>query len=324
MTTAEMTCVAALNSALDIAMAADEKIVLLGEDIAEPTGGVFKVTKGLSDKYGTRRVRSTPIAEQGIIGTAIGLALGGYRAVAEIMFFDFVTVCMDQIVNHATKFRYMTGGATPTPITIRTVVGSARFGAQHAQSLEAWFMHTPGINVVMPSSPTDAKGLMLTCLQSQDPCLFIEHIALAYGTKEHVPIGHYRIPLGEANILRPGRDVTLISYGPQVPVTREAAEVLVAKGVEAEVIDLRTLVPLDFETVLNSVERTRRAVVVHEATRFCGPGAEISSRIHEELFNELLAPVQRVGSDFTPVPFSAALSGYPNVDKIVAAVEGLL
>lgn len=322
--TAEMTCAVAMNSALDLAMAANDKIVLLGEDIAEPTGGVFKVSKGLSTKYGERRVRSTPIAEQAIVGTAIGLALGGYRAVAEIMFFDFIAVCMDQVVNHAAKFRYMTGGATPTPITIRTVVGSSRFGAQHAQSLEAWFMHTPGINVVMPSSPADAKGLLAACLQSEDPCLYIEHIALAYGVKEQVPLGQYTIPLGRANTLRPGRDVTLISYGPQVSTTLKAADALSAKGIEAEVIDLRTLVPLDFDTVLNSVERTRRAVVVHEATQFCGPGAEISSRIHEELFNELLGPVQRVGSDYTPVPFSAALSGYPTVDKVVAAVEGLL
>ncbi|MFE5700716.1 alpha-ketoacid dehydrogenase subunit beta [Rhodococcus koreensis] len=322
--TAVMTSAAAMNSALDVAMAADDKIILLGEDIAEPTGGVFKVSKGLSTKYGVERVRSTPIAEQAIVGTAIGLALGGYRAVAEIMFFDFIAVCMDQVVNHAAKFRYMTGGATPTPITVRTVVGSSRFGAQHAQSLEAWFMHTPGINVVMPSSPADAKGLLAACLESEDPCLYIEHISLAYSKKEEVPTGHYSIPLGQANVLRPGRDVTLVTYGPQVPVVEQAAEELAAKGIEAEVIDLRTLVPLDFDTVLSSVERTRRAVIVHEATQFCGPGAEISSRIHEELFNELIAPVQRVGSDYSPVAFSSALSGYPTVTKIVHSVEELM
>jgi len=318
--TAEMKSAGAMTSALECAMDADEKVVVLGEDVADPIGGVFKVTKGLSTKFGTDRVRATPISEQAIVGTAIGLSMVGYRPVAEIMFFDFITVAMDQIVNHASKLRYMSGGATPAPITIRTTVGGSRFGAQHAQSLEAWFMHTPGIKVVMPSSPRDAKGLLESCIFDDDPCLFIEHMGLAFSTSEQVPVGDFRLPLGRANVLRTGADVTLITYGSMVGLTLTAAEQLSAQGIQAEVIDLRSLVPLDVPTVLESVTRTRRAVVVHEATQFCGPGAEISSQIHEELFGELLAPVLRVGSDYTPVPFSTALSNYPTVEKIVAAV----
>jgi len=321
--TALMTAVAAMNSALDLEMAANDKIILLGEDIADPIGGVFKVTKGLSTKYGTHRVRATPIVEQTIVGTAIGLALAGYRPVAEIMFFDFVAMCMDQLVNHAAKFRYMSGGRTPAPITVRTVVGSSRFGAQHAQSLEAWFMHTPGIKVVMPSSPADAKGLLTACLRDDDPCLFIEHINLAYREKEPVPVGEHVVPLGKARVLRQGDDVTIIPYGAQVPVVLDAAERLAGEGIGAEVIDLRTLVPLDLDTVFTSVERTRRAVVVHEATRFCGPGAEIAAQITEQLFGELLAPVQRLGGAYAPIPFSPHLSGFPTAEDVVTTVRAL-
>ncbi|HEY0448718.1 alpha-ketoacid dehydrogenase subunit beta [Actinophytocola sp.] len=315
-----MTAVAAMNSALDLEMAADEKVVLLGEDIADPAGGVFKVSKGLSTKYGKHRVRATPIIEQTIVGTAVGLALGGYRPVAEIMFFDFVAMAMDQLVNHAAKFRYMSGGHTPAPITVRTVVGSSRFGAQHAQSLEAWFMHTPGIKVVMPSSPADAKGLLTSCVRDDDPCLFIEHINLAFSRKEEVPVGEYTVPLGKANVLRTGDDATVITYGPQVPVVLAAAERLSADGIEAEVIDLRSLVPLDLETVLGSVARTRRAVVVHEATRFAGPGAEIAAQITEHLFDDLAAPVRRVGGAYVPIPFAQSLNSLPTADDVVAAV----
>jgi acetoin:2,6-dichlorophenolindophenol oxidoreductase subunit beta len=323
METAQMTLAVAINSALHLAMEADDKVVLLGEDVAEPIGGVFKTAKGLSTKFGTRRVRSTPIAEGAIAGAAVGLALAGYHPVAEIMFFDFTTLTLDQVLNHAAKLRYMSGGATPAPITVTTVVGSSHYGAQHAQSLEAWYMHTPGINVVMPSTPTDAKGLMMSCLASPDPSLFILHSGLLYSRKDQVPVGAYTIPLGTANTIRPGRDVTIVTYGPQVTVAEQAAATLAEQGVEAEIIDLRTLVPLDFPTVLESVERTRRAVVVHEATQFCGPGAEISSRIHEELFNDLLAPVGRVGATFTPVPFSKSLNSHPTPEKIVRKVQQL-
>jgi pyruvate dehydrogenase E1 component beta subunit/2-oxoisovalerate dehydrogenase E1 component len=322
--TAQMTSAVAMNSALDCAMAADDKVILLGEDISDPSGGVFKVTKGLSTKYGTSRVRATPIAEQAIVGASIGLAMAGYRPVAEIMFFDFITVAMDQLVNHATKLRYMSGGATPAPITVRTTVGGSRFGAQHAQSLEAWFMHTPGIKVVMPASPTDAKGLLASCVFDDDPCLFIEHLALAYSSKEDVPVGDFRTPLGIANVLTTGDDVTLITYGPMVAPVLEAQQALLNKGITSEVIDLRTLMPLDLPTVLESVARTRRAVIIHEATQVCGPGAEIGSQIHEQLFGDLLAPVLRLGAEYTPVPFSPALSGFPTVEHVVRAATSLV
>lgn len=318
-----MTSAVAMNSALDDVMSRDDKIVLLGEDIADPIGGVFKVTKGLSTKYGTERVRPTPISEQAIVGAAIGLAMAGYRPVAEIMFFDFITVAMDQLVNHATKLRYMSGGATPAPITVRTSVGGSRFGAQHAQSLEAWFMHTPGIKVVMPATPADAKGLLTACVQDEDPCLFIEHLNLAYSVKEEVPTGHHAVPLGRARTLTTGGDVTIITYGPMVRLCQEAASTLGDNGIGVEVIDLRTLVPLDFETVLASVERTRRAIVVHEATTFAGPGAEIGCRLHQELFADLLAPVVRLGAAYTPIPFSPGLSNYPAVTDIVRAAQEL-
>ncbi len=320
----EMTAAVAMQSALDCALAADEKVILLGEDIADPIGGVFKVTKGLSSKYGTHRVRATPISEQAIVGTAIGLSLAGYRPVAEIMFFDFITVAMDQIVNHATKLRYMSGGATPAPITVRTTVGGSRFGAQHAQSLEAWFMHTPGIKVVMPSNPVDAKGLLTSCIFDDDPCLFIEHLNLAYSSKAAVPVDDLRIPLGTANVLRQGTDITLITYGPMVGLVSATAETLAADGISAEVIDLRTLMPLDLDTVFASVAKTRRAVVVHEATQFMGPGAEIGMQLHEHLFGDLLGPVLRVGAKFTPVPFSQALSNAPSTDRVLAAVHSLI
>lgn len=321
MATKPMTQASAINAALYERMAADDKMVILGEDVAEPIGGVFKTHKGLSTEFGTHRVRSTPIAEGAIAGTAVGLALGGYRPLIEIMFFDFMTLTLDQVLNHAAKFRYMTGGATPTPMTVTTVVGSSTYGAQHAQSLEAWFMHTPGINVVMPSTPADAKGLLTTCLQSPDPNLFIQHLGLLYSTRDEVPEGHYEIPFGVANTLRAGRDLTIITYGSQVPVALEAADQLAQENIEAEVIDLRTLVPLDFDTVLASVERTRRAVVVHEATQFAGPGAEIAARIQEDLFGELLAPVLRVGGDFTPVPFSAGLNSFPTVERLKTKIH---
>jgi pyruvate dehydrogenase E1 component beta subunit/2-oxoisovalerate dehydrogenase E1 component len=322
--TAQMTAAMAMNSALACAMEADGRVIVLGEDVADPIGGVFKITKGLSTRFGTRRVRATPIAEQAIVGTSIGLAMAGYRPVAEIMFFDFVTIASDQLVNHAAKLRYMSGGISSVPITVRTTVGGARFGAQHAQSLEAWFMHTPGLKVVMPATPLDAKGLLASCIADDDPCLFIEHMNLNYKAKQDVPVGDFRIPLGRANVVETGDDVTLITYGPMLEPTLKAREELAGRGVGAEVIDLRTLMPLDLPTVLASVARTRRAAVIHEATQFCGPGAEISSQLHERLWHQLRAPVLRLGAEYTPVPFAASLNGQPDTAKIVDAVAALV
>ncbi|MGQ0625683.1 MAG: alpha-ketoacid dehydrogenase subunit beta [Sporichthyaceae bacterium] len=322
--TETMTMAAALNSALHLAMDADSKVVLLGEDVADPIGGVLKISKGLSTKYGRERVRATPIAETGIVGAAVGLAIGGYKPIAEVMFMDFTTVCLDQIVNHAAKLRYMSGGHTPVPLTVRTGVGTRRFGAQHAQNLEAWFMHTPGIKVVVPSTAADAKGLLASCIDDPDPCLFLEHFDLVFTEKGEVPVGEHRVPLGQAAIRRPGEQVSVITYGTQVRNALKAAQTLAEQGISIEVIDLRTLVPLDMATVLASVERTRRAIVLHDAHTFCGPGAELSAQITENLWGDLLAPVLRLGAGYSPVPFAAGLDFHPTVDDVLAAVGQLL
>jgi pyruvate dehydrogenase E1 component beta subunit len=317
----------AVNLALDEAMASDPRVILLGEDIADAQGGgVFTATKGLSAKYGTARVRSTPIAEQAILGAAIGAALVGYRPVAEIMLMNFMTVAMDQIVNHAAKLRFMSGGQTSVPITIRTATGAgAGFGGQHSDMLEAWFAHVPGLKVVMASNPADAKGLLLSCIEDDDPCIFIEH-TLAYGVSGPVPPPDYRVPLGLANIVRDGTDVSVIGYGPAIAPVLALADSLQREGISIEVVDLRTIAPFDQATVLGSVAKTRRAVVVHEAVRSFGVGAEISSCIHEALFSELRAPVGRVGSAYCPVPFSPPLEKAYLFDreKLEAAIRKTL
>lgn len=298
----------AINLALDEAMAADPRVILMGEDIADDQGGgVFTATKGLSGKYGVGRVRSTPISEQAIIGAAVGAALVGYRPVAEIMLMNFITVAMDQIVNHAAKLRFMSGGQTSVPLTIRMATGAgAGFGGQHSDMLEAWFAHVPGLKIATASNPADAKGLLLSCIEDDDPCLFIEH-TLAYGASGPAPEPGYRVPLGKAAIARPGTDASIIGYGSAIGKALEAARTLEADGLSVEVIDLRTIGPFDRDAVLESVSRTGRAIVVHEAVRDFGCGAEISSVIHENLFRNLKAPVQRIGSAHAPVPFSPQL-----------------
>lgn len=298
----------AVNLAMDEAMAANPRVILLGEDIADGQGGgVFSATRGLSTKYGTERVRSTPIAEQAIIGAAIGASLVGYRPVAEIMLMNFMTVSMDQIVNHAAKLRFMSGGQTSVPITIRTATGAGGgFGGQHSDMLEAWFAHVPGLKVVTASNPADAKGLLLSCIEDDDPCIFIEH-TLAYGITGPSPPPGYRVPLGVANVAREGSDVSVIAYGSAVAPSLAVAETLQAQSISVEVIDLRTIAPFDLPTILASVAKTRRAVVVHEAVKSFGVGAEVSSCIHESLFSQLRAPVGRVGSAYSPVPFSPPL-----------------
>ncbi|WP_281689558.1 alpha-ketoacid dehydrogenase subunit beta [Pseudonocardia thermophila] len=324
--TTMMSFAQAVNRALDHALAEDSRVILLGEDIEDPAGGVFKVTAGLSSKYGRNRVRNTPIAEQAIVGAAIGAALGGLRPVAEIMVMDFITVAMDQPVNHAAKLRYMSGGRTGVPITVRTAVGGNRgTGAQHSTALEAWFMHTPGINVVAPSTPADAKGLMSSCLATEDPCLFLEPMALM-PARGPVPDEHYSIPLGRSDVKAPGSDVTIITYGWQVPEALAAAETLDQEGISAEVVDLRTLVPLDTAGILESVSRTKRAAIVHAATEFAGPGAEIASIIHHELFGELAAPVERIGAALAPVPFARNLETalFPSRDRIADRVRAMV
>jgi acetoin:2,6-dichlorophenolindophenol oxidoreductase subunit beta len=298
----------AYRIALDESMAADPNVILLGEDIGdEEGGGVFKVTKGLSTKYGTHRVRTTPISEQAIIGAAIGAALAGMRPVAEIMLMNFIAVSMDQIVNHAAKLRFMSGGQTGVPITIRTRTGAgAGTGGQHSDMLEAWFAHVAGMKVVIPSSPADAVGLLAGCIFDDDPCLFIED-TMTRTVQGPAPPPNYRLPLGKANIVREGSDVSIISYGRPVNDAKALANKLAGEGVSVEIVDLRTVSPLDTETVLNSVAKTRRAVIVHEAPRSFGVGAEVAARIQEHLFSDLKAPVLRVASRDVPVPFARVL-----------------
>ena len=316
---------AAINSALDVALGSDPNVFLLGEDISDPGGGVYNITKGLSTKYGEHRVRDTPISESAIIGAATGAALAGKRPVAEIMIMDFLGVCLDQLANHAAKLRYMTGGQAHVPLVVRMSAGAGvQFGAQHSEFLEAWLIHTPGLKVVMPSTPAEAKGLLLSAIFDDDPVVFIEPTLLYFGAaKEEVPDGDVRVPLGRANIAREGSNITLISYGLHVHTCLAAAAQLSEIGIDAEVIDLRSLVPLDIETVLASVSKTRRAVVVHEAVGRAGFGAELSSLIHEALFDELAGPVRRVTGADTPVPFAKPLETafIPTADTVAAAAR---
>ncbi len=325
--TEELGLVQAINRTLDRAMAADESIILLGEDIGDRSGGgMFKVTASLSAKYGEDRVLDTPIAESSIIGAAIGASLAGLRPVAELMFMDFLGVAMDQIANHAAKVRYMSGGRQSAPLVIRTMVGMAA-GPQHSQAFEAWAMHTPGLKVVWPSTAADAAGLLNACLADEDPCLFVESMKLYYGGgRGPVPLDDYVIPLGQADIKRGGTDVTIVTYGVLVHAALEAAEQLNADGVSVEVVDLRTLVPLDLDTVLESVRRTRRLVVAHESVGFCGPGAEIAAAVGTELFGVLEAPIQRVAGTYTPVPRAATLEAAcrPGAAQLIDAVRRIV
>jgi acetoin:2,6-dichlorophenolindophenol oxidoreductase subunit beta len=318
---------AAINSALDVALGADPDVFLLGEDISDPGGGVYNITKGLSTKYGEHRVRDTPISESAIIGAATGAALAGKRPVAEIMIMDFLGVCLDQLANHAAKLRYMTGGQAHVPLVVRMSAGAGvQFGAQHSELLEAWLVHTPGLKVVMPSTPAAAKGLLLSAIFDDDPVVFIEPTLLYFGgAKEEVPDGDVRIPLGRARIAREGSDVTLISYGLHVHTCLAAAATLHEAGLEAEVIDLQTLEPLDLETVLTSVKKTRRAMVVHEAVGRAGFGAELSALIHEALFDELVEPVRRLTGPNTPVPFAKPLETafVPTAQAVTTAANRL-
>lgn len=324
---AKMTMVAAINRALDEAMAADEGVIILGEDVAaKQGGGVFKVTAGLTEKYGENRVRATPISEQAIMGACVGAALTGMRPVAEIMLMNFLTVAMDQLVNHAAKIRFMSGGQTSVPLVVRTTTGvGVGFGGQHSDMLEAWFAHVPGLKIVTPSNPLDALGLMRSAIECNDPVIFIENI-LCYGMTADAPEGEYKVPLGKAAIARAGTDVSLITYGRTVLDALAVAEEMAGDGVSVEVIDLRTIAPYDEATVLASVRKTGRAVVLHEAVKAYGTGAEISARLHETLFGELRAPVQRVGGAFSAVPMASALeqAWIPTKEGIKAAIRTTL
>jgi pyruvate/2-oxoglutarate/acetoin dehydrogenase E1 component len=318
----QITLAQALNQALDNELARDDSVFLLGEDIIDPAGGAAKVTAGLSTKYGTQRVRETPISEQAIIGAATGASLLGMRPVAEIMIADFYAVCLDQLANHAAKLRYMSGGRTNVPITVRGLAtGGLQFGAQHSQMVEAWFAHTPGLKIAIPSTPADGKGLLTAAIRDDDPTIIIEPATL-YAMKGPVPAGEHVVPLGKADIKRAGSDVTIITYGKQVHDSLDAAAQL-AGEIDVEVLDLRSIVPWDAEAMLESVSRTRRAVVVHQAVQRFGVGAEIAAWLSQELFGSRAAPILRVGAEYTPVPYSAELEAahLPSIARILDAVR---
>ena len=310
----------AVNDALRIEMRKNPNIVILGEDVGN-FGGVFRATSGLQEEFGKDRVMDTPLAEAGIIGSAIGMALYGLRPVAEIQFSDFIYPAFDQIVNELAKFRYRSGGEYPAPMVIRTPYGGGiRGGHYHSQSPEAYFAHTPGLKVVIPSNPYDAKGLLLSAMREEDPILFMEPKRVYRASRGEVPEGEYTIPIGQAKIVRPGKGVTVLCYGAMVHSVVEAVEKQGAAEFDPEVIDLRTLVPLDTETVLESVRKTGRVVIVYEAPKTCGYGAELSAIIAEKALLHLEAPIARVAGLDTPFPYTLELEYLPSPERIAKAI----
>jgi len=325
----------AINEALRQEMTRDPNVVLLGIDVAGgaggtgqtgTVGGVLGVTKGLYAEFGPQRVIDTPISESAIMGAAAGAALAGLRPVAELMFVDFLGVCLDQIYNQAAKFRYMFGGKARTPLVIRTMIGAGRrAGAQHSQTLHPWLTSVPGLKVVMPSSPYDAKGLLIQAIRDDDPVLFLESKVL-YDMQGEVPDESYRVPFGEANILRSGSDVTLVAFSAMVGRAQTAAEELARQGVSAEVIDPRTTSPLDTETILESVRKTGRLVVIDESPPRCSLAADVAAIVAEEGFDLLKAPIRKVTCPHTPVPFAPNLEDayIPSVEGIVSAARTIV
>ena len=317
-----------LQEALREELLRSDDVFVLGEDVGR-YGGAYAVTKGLLDEFGPKRVIDTPLSEAMIVGAAIGAAILGGRPVVEIMYVDFMTLAMDQLVNQAAKFHYMFGGAYSVPLVVRTQQGVGRgAGAQHSQSLEAWFTHIPGLKVVAPSTPADAKGLLKSAIRDDNPVVFLEHKRL-YDRKGELPDAgeELLVPIGSADVRRAGLDLTLIAYSSMVDVALSAADTLAEEhGINAEVLDLRTLAPLDTEELCNSVARTRRAVVVHEAVLTGGFGAEIAARLNEELFDELLAPVVRVATPDIPLPANLLLERMliPDAARVVSAVRALI
>jgi pyruvate/2-oxoglutarate/acetoin dehydrogenase E1 component len=320
----ETTYIKAITSTLADAMRNDGRVFVLGEDVAE--GGPYTATVGLAEEFGAARVINTPISEAAITGVAIGAAQAGLRPVLEIMFIDFITLALDQLVNGAAKAHFMSGGQLSVPMVLRTQGGAGhRSGAQHSQSLESWLAHVPGLKVVMPSRAADAAGLLASAIADPNPVVFIENKTL-YFRKEEVPERFETVPIGKAAVRRRGGDVTIVALSAMVDVALAAAEVLAGEdGIEAEVVDPRTLVPLDIDAIVESVERTGRLVVAHEAVEQGGVGAEIAAQAQAACFDFLDAPVARVGAPFAPIPFSPPLEDayLPGVDTVVAAVRGL-
>jgi pyruvate/2-oxoglutarate/acetoin dehydrogenase E1 component len=327
----------AINEALTLAMETDENVIVMGEDIAggaqvdhlqddEAWGGVLGVTKGLVQKFGRERVLDTPISEAGYVGAAVAAAATGLRPVAELMFNDFIGSCLDQLMNQAAKLRYMFGGKAEVPVTIRTMHGAGfRAAAQHSQSLYALFTHIPGLKVVIPSTPADAKGLLLASIADNDPVVFFEDKTL-YNITGEVPEGNYLIPLGKADIKREGGDLTIVAIGKQVHTALTAAEKLATRGIEVEVVDPRCLSPLDEETILASVAKTNRLIVIDEATSRCSAAADIAALVADKGFDTLDAPIKLVTGPHTPVPFSPVLEDLylPSPKKVIQVVSELL
>ena len=310
----------AVNDALRIEMRKNPRVVVLGEDVGR-FGGVFRATTGLQDEFGKDRVMDTPLAEAGIIGTAIGMALYGLRPVAEIQFSDFIYPAFDQIVNELAKFRYRSGGEYPAPMVIRTPYGGGiRGGHYHSQSPEAYFAHTAGLKVIIPSNPYDAKGLLLTAMRDEDPVIILEPKRVYRASRGEVPEGEYTIPFGQAKIVREGRGLTVLCYGAMLHVVQEALEKHGAAEFDPEVIDLRSLVPLDTETILESVRKTGRVVIVHEAQKTCGFGAELSALIAEKAMLSLEAPIVRVAGLDTPFPYTLEMEYLPSPERITKAI----
>jgi pyruvate/2-oxoglutarate/acetoin dehydrogenase E1 component len=321
----ELTYWQALQEALREEMQRDPLVFLMGEDIGE-YGGAFGVTRGLLAEFGPQRVRCTPISEATIVGAATGAALTGMRPVVEIMFMDFLTLAMDQLANHAAKFRYMYGPQARVPLVIRTPAGGGRsYGATHSQSLEAWFLHVPGVKVIVPATPADAKGLLTAAMRDGNPVLCVEH-KLLYATTGLVPDDALPLPLGRAAVRREGRDVSLVAYSYYVGIALQAAEQLANDGIDAEVLDLRTLVPMDITSIVDSVRKTGRLVCIEEGTRTGGVGAEIAAQVAELAYEYLDAPIRRIAAADAPIPFSPALEceALPKLEDIVRTVREMM
>lgn len=315
----------ALRQALFEEMRRDDRIFIMGEDIVA-YGGSYGVTRGLADEFGEKRVRDTPIAESVVVGCGIGAALGGLRPIVEIMTINFSFLAIDQIINNASKIRYMSGGQFAVPLVIRMASGGgAQLAAQHSHALDGWYAHVPGLKVACPATPYDAKGLLKSAIREDNPVIFIEHTAL-YGIRGEVPEGDYTVPFGKANVHRQGKDVTIVAYSGGVHQSARAADMLAEEGIEAEVIDLRTLRPLDIDTVIQSVKKTHRAVIMEDDWKTGGFAGEISSLIHEQAFDYLDAPVMRVCGKDVPMPYAKNLehAALPQEEDIVQAVLSLV
>ena len=324
MTTRRLEYIDAICEALDEEMARDESVFVIGEDVGY-FGGVWGSSKGLLQKYGEKRVRDTPISESGIIGASVGAAITGLRPVAEIMYNDFITCAMDQVVNQAAKLRFMSGNKLTLPMVIRTPEGCGTAeAAQHSQNLEAWFVHTPGLKVVIPATVYDVKGLLKTAIRDNNPVMFFEH-RLLYNIEEEVPEGEWLVPFGEAVVRREGSDVTVVAYSYMIRKVLEAAEEL-SSEISVEVVDPRTLVPLDLETIISSVKKTGRLLVAHEAVTRCGVGSDIARLVMEQAFDYLGAPPKVLGSINLPIPYAPVLENHciPLKDDVVNAVQKLM